>query len=66
MLESVKGRLVYEDRIANTKGYLMGVKDDVVSIKGHSAVQVVENLVRRTWGLGKSFGDSNRKLLGLR
>lgn len=65
MLESVTGRLVYKERIANTKGYLTGLKDDVLGIKGHGAVQVVEDIARRTWNLGKSFGASNRKLLGL-
>lgn len=66
MLESVQGRLVYKDRIANTKGYLTGMKDDVVGIKGYGVVQLVENVGKRTIGLGKSFGMSNRKLLGLR
>lgn len=66
MLESVTGRLVYKDRIANTKGYVYGLKDDILGIKGNSAAQVVEDVVKRTWGLGKSFGQSNRKLLGLR
>lgn len=65
MLESVQGRLVYKERIANTKGYVTGLKDDVLGLKSHGAVQVAEDIVRRTVSLGKSFGMSNRKLLGL-
>lgn len=65
MLESVTDRLVYKQRIANTKGYLTGLKDDVLGVKSHGVVQVVEDIGRRTWNLGKSFGTSNRKLLGM-
>ena len=51
MIEGLKDRLVYEDRIANVKGAVKTFKD-------RSAIEAII-------GLHSGFGHANRKLLGM-